>query len=154
MAVFKPKRIEEPGEGGAVPPRPSSKELAAALGPIAATLISTSPPPPVAADPPAAVPPPVAVVAPATPPEPAPPAPVAAQPAPMPAPSPAPLAKPAAEPVLMMSFKASRPFAKLLAEAAEGEGGLRRLVARVFHEAGYAVPPSELQPQRRRRTYD
>ena len=64
------------------------------------------------------------------------------------------LDKPAAEPVLMMSFKASKPFAKMLAEAAEGEGGLRRLVARVFHEAGYPVPPSELQPQRRRRTYD
>src|SRR4051812_7074298 len=58
------------------------------------------------------------------------------------------------EPVLMMSFKASRPFAKMLAEAAEPEGGLRRLVARVFHEAGYPVPPSELQPQRPRRTYD
>jgi len=59
-----------------------------------------------------------------------------------------------AEPVLMMSFKASKPFAKMLAEAAEKEGGLRRLVARVFSEAGYPVPPSELQPQRRRRTYD
>jgi hypothetical protein len=71
--------------------------------------------------------------------------------APDPVPSP-PL--PAAEPVLMMSFKASRPFAKMLAEAGEKEGGLRRLIARVFHEAGWPVPPSELQPQRRRRTYD
>jgi|SRR3954471_22166044 hypothetical protein len=58
------------------------------------------------------------------------------------------------EPLLMMSFKASKPFAKMLAEAAEKEGGLRRLVARVFSEAGYPVPLSELQPQRRRRTYD
>jgi hypothetical protein len=64
------------------------------------------------------------------------------------------VAKPPAEPVLMMSFKASKPFAKMLAEASEGEGGLRRLIARVFHEAGYPVPPSELQPQKRRRTYD
>jgi hypothetical protein len=73
---------------------------------------------------------------------------------PVPVPFPAHSAKPAADPVLMMSFKASKPFAKMLAEAAEGEGGLRRLVARVFHEAGYPVPPTELQPQRRRRTYD
>ena len=58
------------------------------------------------------------------------------------------------EPVLMMSFKASKPFAKMLAQAAEPEGGLRRLVARVFHEAGYPVPPDELKPRRRRRTYD
>lgn len=59
-----------------------------------------------------------------------------------------------AEPPLMMSFKASKPFAKMLAEAAEPEGGLRRLVARVFSEAGFPVPPDELRPQRRRRTYD
>lgn len=59
-----------------------------------------------------------------------------------------------AEPPLMMSFKASKPFAKMLAEAAEPEGGLRRLVARVFSEAGFPVPPEELKPQRRRRTYD
>ena len=136
---FKPKRIEDPGEGGAAPSRPSSRELAAALAPIASTLIPTSPPP---------APPPPAVVAPPAPP-----------PVPTPAPepvvaAPAPVVKPTTEPVLMMSFKASKPFAKMLAEAAEGEGGLRRLVARVFHEAGYPVPPSELQPQKRRRTYD
>ena len=58
------------------------------------------------------------------------------------------------EPALMMSFKASRPFAKMLAEAAEGEGGLRRLIARVFAEAGYPVPQAELNPPKRRRTYD
>lgn len=134
---FKPKRIADPGEGGPVPPRPSSKELAEALAPIASTLISTAPTPPaVAAPPKPPAPAPVAVVPP-------PPAPVA-QPA----------ARTLADPVLMMSFKASKPFAKMLAEAAEGEGGLRRLVARVFHEAGYPVPPSELQPQKRRRTYD
>lgn len=72
-------------------------------------------------------------------------------------PTPAPavaMPKPPPEPILMMSFKASRPFAKMLAEAAEGEGGLRRLIARVFSEAGYPVPEAELAPQRRRRTYD
>ena len=125
---FKPKRIEDPGEGGAAPSRPSSRELAAALAPIASTLIPTSPP---LAPPPVPTPAPEPVVA-----------------------APAPVVKPTTEPVLMMSFKASKPFAKMLAEAAEGEGGLRRLVARVFHEAGYPVPPSELQPQKRRRTYD
>src|SRR4051812_21541657 len=124
---FKPKRIEDPGEAGAAPSRPSSRELAAALAPIASTLIPTSPPPAL---------------------------PLVSTPAPEPVVAPAPVVKPTTEPVLMMSFKASKPFAKMLAEAAEGEGGLRRLVARVFHEAGYPVPPSELQPQRPRRTYD
>ena len=82
-------------------------------------------------------------------------APVPPAPPPIAAPLPAvPPARPLAEPVLMMSFKASKPFAKMLAEAAEKEGGLRRLVARVFSEAGYPVPQSELQPQKRRRTYD
>lgn len=121
--AFKPKRIEEPGEGASAAPRPSSAELAAALGPIASTLISTAPAPPARA-------PPAQLQS------------IAVEP------------RPRAEPVLMMSFKASRPFAKMLAEAAEGEGGLRRLVARVFSEAGYPVPPSELLPQRKRRTYD
>ncbi len=122
---FKPKRIVEP-EDGEPPPRPSSAELAVTLGPAVTNLIPTAPPTPKPA-PPAAVPPPIA--------------------APLPA-------RPPAEPVLMMSFKASKPFAKMLAEAAEKEGGLRRLVARVFSEAGYPVPQSELQPQKRRRTYD
>jgi hypothetical protein len=59
-----------------------------------------------------------------------------------------------AEPSLMMSFKASKSFAKTLAEAAEPEGGLRRLIARVFHEAGYPVPDADLRNTKRRRTYD
>jgi hypothetical protein len=75
--------------------------------------------------------------------------PPAAPPAPIPVPD-----KPHVEPVLMMSFKASKSFAKMLAEAAEPEGGLRRLVARVFSEAGYPVPEVELKATRRRRTYD
>ena len=59
-----------------------------------------------------------------------------------------------AEPTLMMSFKASRSFARTLAQAAEPEGGLRRLIARVFAEAGYPVPEVDLKDARKRRTYD
>jgi hypothetical protein len=59
-----------------------------------------------------------------------------------------------AEPSLMMSFKASKSFAKMLAETAEPEGGLRRLIARVFHEAGYPVPEADLVNTKKRRTYD
>lgn len=96
MSAFKPKKIEE---------RPSSAEIASAIGSIGANLIPTT------------------------------------------APS-------RAEPSLMMSFKASKPFAKMLAEAAEPEGGLRRLVARVFKEAGYPVPHADLVNTKKRRTYD
>jgi hypothetical protein len=59
-----------------------------------------------------------------------------------------------AEPSLMMSFKASKSFARMLAKAAEPEGGLRRLIARVFSEAGYPVPEADLRETRKRRTYD
>ena len=118
--AFKPKRIEEPVEGRAPPPRPSSKELAAALAPMTATLIPTAPPIPSPEDPPDPAPQPVVAAAPPPPPKPAPPAPVVASPAPVP--FPAHSAKPAADSVLMMSFKASKPFAKMLAEAA-GRGG-------------------------------
>jgi hypothetical protein len=69
-------------------------------------------------------------------------------------PLPAPVAEPKPEPSLMMSFKASKSFAKMLAEAAEPEGGLRRLIARVFSEAGYPVPEADLVNQKKRRTYD
>jgi hypothetical protein len=107
MSTFKPKRIEEPGE----PPRPSSAEIAATIGPLASGLLPTAPQPPAAS------------------------------------------ASKAAPP-LMMSFKASRPFARMLAQAAEPEGGLRRLIARVFSEAGYPVPEADLKGTRKRRTYD
>jgi len=111
MSTFKPKRIEEPVE----PPRPSSAEIAATIGPLAGGLLPTAPQP--------------SVTSPATP-----------------------AAK--AEPSLMMSFKASKPFARMLAQAAEPEGGLRRLIARVFSEAGYPVPEVDLKGTRKRRTYD
>lgn len=97
MSAFKPKKIEE---------RPSSAEIASAIGSIGVNLIPTTSP------------------------------------------------LPKAEPSLMMSFKASKPFAKTLAEAAEPEGGLRRLIARVFKEAGYPVPNVDLINSKRRRTYD
>lgn len=61
---------------------------------------------------------------------------------------------PKAEPSLMMSFKASKSFARTLAVAAEPEGGLRRLIARVFSEAGYPVPDVDLRNSKRRRTYE
>jgi hypothetical protein len=61
---------------------------------------------------------------------------------------------PKAEPSLMMSFKASKSFARTLAKAAEPEGGLRKLIARVFSEAGYEVPDADLVGTRKRRTYD
>ena len=70
-----------------------------------------------------------------------------------PAPAPPPSAS-KAEPSLMMSFKASKSFARTLAQAAEPEGGLRRLIARVFFEAGYPVPDADLKGTKRRRTYD
>lgn len=65
-----------------------------------------------------------------------------------------PPARQKAEPSLMMSFKASKSFARTLAQAAEPEGGLRRLIARVFAEAGYPVPEVDLKGTRKRRTYD
>ena len=68
------------------------------------------------------------------------------------APPPAPAPK--AEPSLMMSFKASKTFAKMLAEQGDKEGGLRRLIARVFHEAGWPVPDVDLYNTKKRRTYD
>ncbi len=69
------------------------------------------------------------------------------------APQPA-AAAPKAEPSLMMSFKASKSFARMLAQAAEPEGGLRKLIARVFSEAGYKVPDADLIGTRKRRTYE
>jgi len=60
----------------------------------------------------------------------------------------APAAK--AGPSLMTSTRASKSFARTLAHAAEPEGGLRRLAARVFHEAGCPVPDADLKPRKRR----
>lgn len=59
-----------------------------------------------------------------------------------------------AEPSLMMSFKASKSFAKMLAEASEPEGGLRRFIARLCKEAGYPVPEVDLVNTKKRRIYD
>jgi hypothetical protein len=77
------------------------------------------------------------------------------RPQPVPAPIPVPEEpRKRAEPSLMMSSKASKPFARMLANAAEPEGGLRRLIARVFSEAGYPVPEVDIKGSRQRRTYD
>jgi hypothetical protein len=67
----------------------------------------------------------------------------------------APLPQPKPEPSMMMSFKASKSFARMLAREAEAEGGIRRFVARLCKEAGYPVPDADLNGgSKKRRTYD
>ncbi len=67
---------------------------------------------------------------------------------------PIPAARTPSEPSVMLSFKASRPLAKLLTDLAQQEGGLRKMIARVFSEAGYPVPQRDLNPQKPRRSFD
>ena len=56
---------------------------------------------------------------------------------------------------MMMSFKASKSFARMLAREAEAEGVIRRFVARLCKEAGYPVPEADLNGGlKKRRTYD
>lgn len=63
--------------------------------------------------------------------------------------------KPEREPLLLVNFKATRSFAKLLSQLAEKEGGLRRMFARMLAEAGHPVPEADLNPRHpRRRTYE
>jgi hypothetical protein len=60
-----------------------------------------------------------------------------------------------APPVVTLTFKATIPFAKALTDAAEKEGGLRRLVARLTKQGGLDVPDADLSPpQTKRRTFD
>src|SRR4051812_31180689 len=61
---------------------------------------------------------------------------------------------PRAAPVVQINFKATEEFAILLAELSEPDGGIRRYLARVLHEAGHPVPAADLNPptgRRRRR---
>lgn len=67
-------------------------------------------------------------------------------------PQPAPKRK--AEPTVLVNFKATRPFAKLISELAEKEGGVRRMLARMLKEAGHPVPENDLNPVVNRRVYD
>ena len=78
-------------------------------------------------------------------------------PAPL-APTPAP-ERPAArrrqrELIHTLTFKATEPFARMIYEHSEKEGGVRRFLARTLKEAGYQVPEDDLDPPRHvRRTF-
>jgi hypothetical protein len=50
-----------------------------------------------------------------------------------------------------VNFKCSEAFADICAEAAAKEGSLRRLFARLLHQAGYPVPDGDLHPVETRR---
>jgi hypothetical protein len=53
-----------------------------------------------------------------------------------------------------VNFKATLPFAKLIAEASAKEGGVRRMIARMMKEAGHDVPEHDLKPAVNRRLYE
>ena len=55
---------------------------------------------------------------------------------------------------MLVNFKATIPFAKLIAEVSGKEGGVRRMLARMMKEAGHAVPERDLNPIVNRRLYD
>lgn len=55
---------------------------------------------------------------------------------------------------VLVNFKATLPFAKLIAEASAKEGGVRRMIARMMKEAGYDVPEHDLKPAVNRRIYE
>ena len=57
-------------------------------------------------------------------------------------------------PTVLVNFKATLPFAKLIAEASAKEGGVRRMIARMMKEAGHDVPEHDLKPAVNRRLYD
>lgn len=59
-----------------------------------------------------------------------------------------------APPTVLVNFKATLPFAKLIAEASTKEGGVRRMIARMMKEAGYDVPEHDLKPAVNRRVYE
>ncbi len=60
----------------------------------------------------------------------------------------------AASPTVLVNFKATLPFAKLISEASTKEGGVRRMIARMMKEAGYDVPEHDLNPPVNRRSYE
>ncbi len=59
-----------------------------------------------------------------------------------------------AGPTVLVNFKATLPFAKLIAEASAKEGGVRRMIARMMKEAGHDVPEHDLKPAINRRVYE
>ncbi len=66
----------------------------------------------------------------------------------------APATRRSAGPTVLVNFKATLPFAKLIAEASAKEGGVRRMIARMMKEAGYDVPEHDLKPVVNRRIYE
>jgi hypothetical protein len=65
-----------------------------------------------------------------------------------------PSARRSVPPTVLVNFKATMPFAKLIAEASAKEGGVRRMIARMMKQAGYDVPEHDLKPAANRRTYE
>jgi hypothetical protein len=57
-------------------------------------------------------------------------------------------------PTVLVNFKATLAFAKLIAEVSEREGGVRRMLARMLKEAGHDVPERDLNPVVKRRKYE
>lgn len=57
-------------------------------------------------------------------------------------------------PTVLVNFKATLPFAKLISEASAKEGGVRRMIARMMKEAGHNVPEHDLKPTVNRRVYE
>jgi hypothetical protein len=60
-------------------------------------------------------------------------------------------ALPKAPPTVQVNFNASEEFAELIAELAQEAGSTRRLMARMFRDAGHKVPQADLQPFDNRR---
>ena len=54
-------------------------------------------------------------------------------------------------PVVQVNFKASEPFAALIAREAEKAGSTRRLFARLMRDAGFSVPEGDVSPPDNRR---
>ena len=57
-------------------------------------------------------------------------------------------------PTVLVNFKATLPFAKLISEVSGKEGGVRRMIARMLKDAGHDVPENDLKPTVNRRIYE
>ena len=57
-------------------------------------------------------------------------------------------------PTVVVNFKATVEFARLIADQAERHGGLRRMLARMLADQGLPVPKYDLAPPISRRQYD
>jgi hypothetical protein len=59
--------------------------------------------------------------------------------------------QPKAPPTVQVNFNASEEFADLIATLAQEAGSTRRLIARLFRNAGHPVPDADLHPFDNRR---